>query len=348
MTLQCEPIWHDANLCEESNIGGDLRLAGSDSNCMEIPALDVVINIATSGRPDLLARTLKSLSACELPAGYRETVVVENGPRCGAEEVVRNAPPILNARYMYTSRANKSAAMNGVLKTLGDCLIIYLDDDVRLAPRTILAYTETAQREGPENFYGGPLNIDYDSPPPQWLKEYMPKSATGWELSGREQRVSSAVFLGGNWAAFSQTLRSAGGFSLDRGPGSRVGCTGEETEMQRLLLSKGLSGIYVPAARVWHYVPSDRCTPEWTLQRNFLNGMQEGARAAGHGRPLGIPPWWIVSRYFKGIVRSTTWSLSRDPKLRFRAKNRRSYDRGLICGVWRQSQSGLPRMRLAS
>ncbi len=297
----------------------------------------VVVNIATSGRPELLRRTLKSLSACQLPAGYLETVVIENGPRGRAEEVVESAPPNLRARYMYYPKANKSAAMNAALKTLGDCLIVYIDDDVRVAPRMLCAYAETARRRGPSCFYGGPLNVDYDAPPPPWLREYLPASATGWELNECEQRVDSAIFLGGNWAIFSETLRFAGGFNVNRGPGSKLGSTGEETEMQRLLLRKGFCGIYVPTARVWHYVPRERCTPQWTLERNFKNGLQAGAVvAAEENHPWGIPPWWMTYRFLKGCVRWMMWSLSRDPGRRFRARNRLSYDLGLLLGLRRQ------------
>ncbi len=46
--------------------------------------MDIVINIATSGRSDLLKRTLNSLAGCQLPAGYAETVVVENGTPAGS------------------------------------------------------------------------------------------------------------------------------------------------------------------------------------------------------------------------------------------------------------------------
>jgi hypothetical protein len=107
--------------------------------------------------------------------------------------------------------------------------------------------------------------------------------------------------------------------------------------MQRLLLRKGFCGIYVPTARVWHYVPRERCTPQWTLERNFKNGLQAGAVvAAEENHPWGIPPWWMTYRFLKGCVRWMMWSLSRDPGRRFRARNRLSYDLGLLLGLRRQ------------
>jgi GT2 family glycosyltransferase len=294
--------------------------------------VDAVVAIATSGRPDLLTRTLKSLGQCQLPSGYRETLVIENGSRAGAEDVVKSATPQLNTRYIHIDQANKSAALNAALDAVGDCLMIFSDDDVRFAPGTISAYADADQKRGPGSYYGGPLDIDYDVPPPQWLREYLPCSVIGWELGGEERAVQAVEFLGANWAAHAADLRAAGGFSVDFGPGSRTGCTGQETEMQHRLTNRGASAIYVPGARVWHYVPKNRCTPDWVLDRNYRNGVQDGILATG-GHSSGLPPWWITSRYIKGILRSWLSTFSTSPETRFKAKNRRSYDRGLISGI---------------
>lgn len=110
--------------------------------------------------------------------------------------------------------------------------------------------------------------------------------------------------------------------------------------MQRRLLDRGLGAIYVPEARVWHYVPQSRCTPEWTIDRNYRNGIQDGLFARGGNRkPWSLPPWWITSRYIKGMLRAAMWSLSTRPEVRFKAKIRRSYDRGLMHGIRSQSEA---------
>ncbi|MGD0461475.1 MAG: glycosyltransferase [Tepidisphaeraceae bacterium] len=299
--------------------------------------MDLIVNIATAGRPDLLRRTLQSLGECRLPAGYREAVVVENGPRAGAEDVLRTAPPSLNLRYMYQPQGNKSAALNAALATFGDGLIFFTDDDVRLDPGVLQAYSDVAQKTGAGRFFGGPADVDYESPPPLWLRQYLPKSATGWQWKSDPDCVNAPEFLGFNWAAFASDLRAAGGFNTNRGPGSLSGSTGQETEMQRRLLRQGLRGVYVPPARVWHYVPADRCSPQWAIERSFRHGVEEGSHAAAEPQgPFGLPPWRIIRQYLKGIARGLMWSLSTRPELRFKAKHRRSYDRGLLHGIRHQ------------
>ena len=296
--------------------------------------MDLIVNIATSGRPDLLRRTLQSLAECRLPANYKETVVVENGPRGSAEEVVRAAPSSLNLRYMYEPQGNKSAALNAALATFGDCLLFFTDDDVRLDPGVLQEYSDAVEKAGPGKFFGGPTDVDYESPPPTWLRQYLPKSATGWQWNGDPDHVNVSEFLGFNWAAFASDLRAVGGFNTDRGPGSPSGSTGQESDMQRRLLRQGLHGVYVPPARVWHYVPAVRCSKQWAIDRFFRHGIEEGTRAAAEPQgPCGLPPWRITRQYLKGIIRGIMWSFSTSPELRFRAKFRRSYDRGVLRGI---------------
>jgi hypothetical protein len=299
--------------------------------------VEISVHIATSGRPDLLARTLASISECQLPAGYRETVVIENGGRSGAEQIVREAPAALAARYMHVDWGNKSHALNAALETSGDVLIIYTDDDVRLAPEALREYEQIVLERGRGYFYGGPINADYDAPPPEWLRRYLPCSAKGWELEDDSDAIDSAVFLGCNWAAFAGDLQAAGGFDVNFGPGSPTGSTGQETNMQQRLLERGLRGIYVPNARIWHYVPESRCTPEWAIQRNYRNGLQDAARVAKDANnPFGLPPWWVTRNYLRGMLGGVRGMLSTDPERRFRAKNRLSYERGVFEGVLKQ------------
>ncbi len=302
--------------------------------------MDLIVNIATTGRPDLLIRTLQSLSKCHLPPSYRGTIVIENGTRAGPEAAVQSAPSWLSVRYMHEPQGNKSAALNAALATVGDCLIFYTDDDVRFDPDVLQAYSDAAELAGPGKFFGGPMDVDYQSPPPNWLRPYLPKSATGWQWKWDPNCVNVPDFLGCNWAAFSRDLRSAGGFNPNRGPGSPTKSTGQENDMQSRLLRRGLSGVYVPNARVWHYVPDERCSPQWAIERNFRHGVEEGTLAAAEPQgPLGLPPWRVTSRCAKGIVREIIWSVSTSPELQFKARHRRSYDRGLLHGIRCQRQT---------
>lgn len=242
-------------------------------------ASPMTILIPTYGRPTLLGRTLASLGVCRLPKSYTEAIVIENGSRAGAEAVVAEVAevhPHLKLRYLHVERANKSHALNEALATVGDGLVVFFDDDVRLDPGVLEAYSEAAEHNSEHAFFGGPFGCDYEEAPPGWLLPLLPSSAKGVRFDGRER---PDYYLGFNWAAYGHELLSIGGFNPDFGPGSPTGARGQESEMQRRLRQAGARPVDVAKACVWHYVPTERCTPEWAVSRMYRSGLGSGARA---------------------------------------------------------------------
>ena len=232
--------------------------------------------IATHDRRELLERTLDSLAQCRIPAGFGGTLVVENGSRAGTEEIVRRAPATLGARYLFEPVGNKSLALNLALRSTDDGLIIFLDDDVRMAPTLLESYVRSAVVAGGGHFFGGPVAPDYEQAPPQWLVKFLPLSARGWAPDDPASVASKPFFLGFNWAAYSDDLRRVGGFNEQFGPGAVTGSVGQEGEMQRRLAADGVSARFVPEAMVHHWVPRDRCSPDWALERAYRDGIRMG------------------------------------------------------------------------
>ncbi|MDF1512666.1 MAG: glycosyltransferase [Anaerolineae bacterium] len=228
--------------------------------------------IATSGRRALLRRTLVSLSQCRIPGAFRETIVIENGPERAVEDVVTATHHLLNARYMYDPWANKSNALNKVLDTLDDGLIFFTDDDVRIDPDALMTYQQATDNDLHGYYYGGPVTIDYEQDPADWLIPHLPPSARGWQL---DETVTGrpTCFLGCNWAAFVKDLKQVGGFDITKGPGSRTGSMGAETAVQLRLYEHSVRARYIPDAVVSHFVPWERCTPVWVLRRLFRTGV---------------------------------------------------------------------------
>jgi GT2 family glycosyltransferase len=248
--------------------------------------------IPTHARSALLARTLNSLAECVLPEEYQRTFVIENGGHRGARKVCTGVASHLRVKYMYQNENNKSRALNRVLDAIGEGIVVMLDDDVRIATNALVEYAATAKRSGEGVFFGGPMDVDYEQEPPEWLKEYLPWSAVGWELSPETEFVSEPVFLGCNWAAFAQDLRAAGGHDCRLGPGGTSGGVGQDTRMQEALLANGARGQYVPNARVWHYVPRERCSPAWALHRVYRTSIRDGLVTEDPSRRwFGVPRW---------------------------------------------------------
>ncbi|MEX0652875.1 MAG: glycosyltransferase [Phycisphaeraceae bacterium] len=300
--------------------------------------------IPTAGqRLDLLKRTLDALAVCRKPACYGGAIVIENGGRHGVEAVVAQCPAALNARYLFHPQGNKSAALNAVLEQLGDGLIVFFDDDVRMDADLLEQYARAAADVEGGCYFGGPTEVDYETPPPAWLRTFLPNSARGWSPKAGED-PDRLRFLGFNWAAFAADLRAVGGFDPTRGPGAATGSTGQETDMQHRLIAAGLRSVYLPSAKVWHYVPVKRCTPEWALERAYRNGIKTGLM-----RPSGMNPHWlgrarewanmglVYSRYMReAALWSVVGGVSRRPERRFRGQWMRQRFYGMLEGFRRR------------
>ncbi len=289
--------------------------------------------IATAGgRVALLERTLASLAECVLPSEYNGTLVIENGGKFDVEGVVRRAAPQLRCRYHYVESGNKSAALNEGLGLLGDELIFFSDDDVRFSPNVLVEYERAALSSEGMCIFGGPTGADYEVIPPSWLRSYLPDSAKGWEPPEGREMAEDLAFLGFNWAIHARHIRQFGGFDPEFGPGSATGSTGQEGEMQSRLRGAGFRSRYVPGAMVWHYVPAERCSPDWAVERAYRNGVSAGKRGnRGRIAPFGCPIW-VFARIMKSAVRAGLGAASSNSALRFEAKLKQSYNRGLMRG----------------
>ena len=238
----------------------------------------MILLIATAGRPESLGSTLRSIASADRPTGFDAIVVVENGAPCGAEAVCRemsdSGEPV---RYLHSQQPGKSVALNYALETIqDDALVVMTDDDIRVESQTLMAYDRAARQFPRGGFFGGPFHVDYEVEPTPWIKPYLPLSALGWNPELKNFNPNRDRFLGCNWAAFARDIKMTGGFDPRFGPGSSTGGTGQEADMQKRLHAAGLVSRLVPDACVWHFVPSHRCSSQWTINRARRNGIARG------------------------------------------------------------------------
>jgi GT2 family glycosyltransferase len=236
-------------------------------------------------------------------------------------------------------RGNKSHALNKVLETLDDGLALFLDDDVRLSPGTLCAYAEASSKADTRTFFGGPTGVDYEEEPGEWIKAYLPTSARGWHPQNH-QEAREGSFLGFNWAAFVSSIKQTGGFNENRGPGTIS--TGQENEMQRRLRKAGLQPYYVPDALVWHYVPQDRCSPAWIIDRAYKHGIAKGRyiRSRTHQANaawMRLAKRWgyhaiVTKDLVESLVRAELATLQQDERKRFHTRYKASKQKGVMKG----------------
>jgi GT2 family glycosyltransferase len=301
--------------------------------------VDLSVLIATAHRPGLLERTLDSVAEARLPSGLRRVVVVENGDSRSAAAVCDAFAGRLPIEYHHVARRGKGVATQFGLERIGSGLVVFFDDDVRIGPDVLTAYARAAEEHGPDAFYGGPVSIDYEEPPPDWLLDFLPYSARGWTWDDTDWHW----FLGFNWAAFAGPALRVGGAPADLGPGAGAryadSPTGMETEMQRRMVDAGMTKRFVPQARVWHWVPKKRCSVDWTLERAHRNGISEGLHADPTlARWFGVPRWAL-----RGLAEA--WGrvllepLKAGPPVdRFKPRWELARLSGYVRGAWRARQ----------
>lgn len=254
---------------------------------------------------------------------------MENGPRLGAETICQRWSTRLPLRYVNEPKLGASHARNRGIAEASSEILLLLDDDIRLAPGTLMAYEEAFRIGGERYFYGGPVTPDYTGdPPPDWLLPYLPPSAAGLHLPAGE--INRALFLGANHALPRRLHKLAGGYDPLCPTGSG-GAGGEETRIQKRLLEQGIEGYSVVDAVVFHFVPSERCTPRWALQRIRRHGFTVGALEAEPGRfPI---PLWLVRMLLEQTLQVMAARLRCTGLAdRFAREHRLSYLAGVVIG----------------
>jgi len=155
-------------------------------------ASELSLVIPTCGGSATLERTLNSLSRCARPSVYCETIVIENGPPQGAEAVARRFASQFELRYLHVEAPGKNRALNKAIEMLNDkCLVLFVDDDVRFCKKHLIHYALAAEETNQGQYFGGPTGVDYEVPPPVWLKKYLPSS----QVSRRSRLAGGAIAI---------------------------------------------------------------------------------------------------------------------------------------------------------
>lgn len=312
--------------------------------------------IATHGRQQLLARTLQSLAACHKPARLEAVWVIENGSDAGARQICHANAAALPIRYQHRAEAGKAQALQQILDQLDSGLMLMTDDDVRFASRWLLRYEQAYRDDGLNCFWGGPVAIDYERQPPDWLKVHLPPSARGFpdspqmaqqlESMGLKRHdpispIQQPCLLGANYAAPVEALKQVGGFSKVLGTGAADNPVGEEEDLQTRLMQAGYVGhlLLEPDATVWHHVPPSRCAASWVLRRHeriWLTSSLTGSKPQHTGPLLAGLPRWMWRRWAVLAFRALISCLEPDARKRFAMRLPYFQYRGKMRGLRRR------------
>jgi GT2 family glycosyltransferase len=128
---------------------------------VEPTAVAVTVVIPTIGRPDMLARTLASLTACE--PGPAEILIVDQSPNGSTLELARQEGPP-GTRTLVSRGRGRPLALNEGLRAASNEVVFMTDDDCTVRSDWIAVGTAAIGRDGDRIVSGQVLAGGVDDP----------------------------------------------------------------------------------------------------------------------------------------------------------------------------------------
>jgi len=266
--------------------------------------MDATIVLCTHDRAALLDRALASLAATAMPDGVDvETVVVANACHDATPQVVRSwqeRSAVPGLRLLEEPRLGKSHALNcGVSEAAGD-LLIFVDDDHRVARDWLANVLAAAQAAPGIPCYCGRILPDWDGSEPTWVHDdgkyrIRPFPIPNFDLGvePRDVTLHGSLPGGGNLFFRKSILQEVGGFDPRLGPRGHDLGGGEDVAFVVRILRAGLPIRYIPGALQYHYVDSRRLTWRYIIRKGYQRSRDlRRSTAAPPGRRLaGVPAY---------------------------------------------------------
>lgn len=270
--------------------------------------LTASVLICTYNRAALLQETLESLHSVRTVREW-DVVVVDNNSSDDTREVVERAIALsaVPVTYVFEARQGKSYALNtGIEQCRGD-IIVFTDDDVRVAPGWLDEGCRALEQDAAVDYAGGPVRPLWGAAPPDWLDQR--RSDLWGTLAILDYGPDPFVFedrlrvpLGANMAVRRSLLDRIGGFHPELGRRGRSLLGQEQAEFFSRARAVQAKGVYVPGMEVHHHVPAARLTKSYFRRWWYWKGVSRARVDAMHQRTeLGLDLSTV--QYVAGVPR---------------------------------------------
>lgn len=243
--------------------------------------LDATVLICTYNRAALLGEMLDSLARMRDSGTYSwDVLIVDNNSTDDTRRTVESRQEAFPVplRYLFEPRQGKSNALNSGIGATSADIILFTDDDQRVADDWVDESCATLAKHPELGYAGGPVLPLWDAPVPPWLSLDHPEVLGplglfdyGSEMFIFEERRRAAG--GGNLAVRRAVFDRTGGFNpqLGRTGDSLLGQ--EQAEFYCRTRDAGMQGIYVPAMKAYHHVPPSRMTKSYFMRWWYWRGV---------------------------------------------------------------------------
>jgi GT2 family glycosyltransferase len=259
--------------------------------------MTISVIIATFNRARLLSECLDHLRRQHFEPGD-EVIIVDNGSTDETPETIereRTAFPV-PLRYLQEKMPGKSRAVARAAATATGDVFAFTDDDVDVEEGWVEAIRSAMSDPG-VGLVGGPVAPRWERTPPRWMRAAdghgrmaAPLALLNYGADVAELGPRTAI--GANMAVRRDVFLREDGFAPDVGKLRGTLLSGEDQDLCRRVQASGDRAIYLPGARVRHFVPAHRMRVSYYLSWFFWSGVtnatldrpEPGARAV-----LGVP-----------------------------------------------------------
>lgn len=260
----------------------------------EFPLATIIV--CTFNRAKSLRRTLDCLAQQRVSdATSWEVIVVDNNSIDETHKIVldvQESGSIPTLRYEFEARQGLSYARNHGIRAAQGRLLLFTDDDVCPREDWLQCVIEAMNRFQCDAC-GGYIAPQWEKKPPTWLTDrFFGFLALRTEDNGPYAitDVHNAPF-GANMAFRRSVFEHIGYFDTNRGRKGTMLSGGEELELFERLLKKNGKVMYIPSARVEHYIEAFRLKKKyfrkWRYQGSYNISKNYGV--TGTRRLLGVP-----------------------------------------------------------
>jgi len=296
----------------------------------------LTVAICTHNRAAILDDTLQYLGRARVPEGWRlEVVVVDNRSTDRTPAVIQAAGTRLPIVAVSCQELGTSHARNAAVRQASGEAIVWLDDDVRVEPGLLEAYAAALDRHPDRALFGGSVEPYFLNQPPEWVRALPPQIRPVFsirEVASADDPFERGRFpVGANVMCRTVAHREVP-FDTELGRTGSQGPLGEENAFFEEVIRRGNRGIWVPAARLAHYVPPGRQTARYVA--NWYASWAESLEVLRTGavRPtllIGVPRW-AIRAWLLGTIRYHFLRLVAGPESWLPALCAAGFARGVI------------------
>jgi glycosyltransferase involved in cell wall biosynthesis len=259
--------------------------------------MNITVAICTWNRCALLKETLEHVARLSIPQGVEwELLVVNNNSTDATAETLASFAGRLPMRAVFEAEPGLSHARNRAVREAVGEYILWTDDDVLVEEKWLAAYAEAFKQWPEAAIFGGNIEPWFEGTPPRWLPRVWSRVASAYasrDLGEQSFELSKELMpFGANFAVRAAEQRK---YLYDPRLGVRPGSImgGEETTVISNMMADGITGRWIPEARVRHYLPQARQSIAYL--RKYFKGYGEycAQQNAGNSEAklFGGPRW---------------------------------------------------------